>query len=95
MTIHQAKDLEFPVVILCSVINCRFPRKADKGRIFPIPEHLKLSKGQLGDEERRLFYVAMTRAQDILIISTAQRIRTRKVGHSPFIKELIDKCELE
>ncbi|HIH61268.1 MAG TPA: ATP-dependent helicase [Methanobacteriales archaeon] len=96
MTIHQAKGLEFPVVILCSVINCRFPRKAKKDRTFiPIPGHLKLFKGQLGDEERRLFYVAMTRAQDILIISTAQRIRTRKVGHSPFIKELIDKCELE
>lgn len=96
MTIHQAKGLEFPVVIICSVINGRFPRQGGGNRIFfPIPENLKLSKGQVGDEERRVFYVAMTRAQDILIISTAPRIYTRKVGHSPFIKELVEECELE
>ncbi|MGB9845516.1 ATP-dependent DNA helicase [Methanothermobacter tenebrarum] len=96
MTIHQAKGLEFPVVIICSVVNGRFPRQGADNRSFvPIPEHLKLSQGDVGDEERRLFYVAMTRAQDILIISTAQRIRTRKVGYSPFIKELVRECELE
>ena len=42
------------------------------------------------DEERRLFYVAMTRAQDNLIISTADRINSMKVGYSPFVKELIE-----
>jgi len=96
MTIHQAKGLEFPVVIICSVVNGRFPRQGADDKVFvPIPEHLKLSRGRVGDEERRLFYVAMTRAQDILIISTTQRIRTRNVGHSPFIKELVKECELE
>lgn len=96
MTIHQAKGLEFPVVIICSVANERFPYRKGNQRIFiPIPENLKLSKNGDGDEERRLFYVAMTRAQDILIISTTPRIRSRKVGHSPFIKELVRECELE
>ncbi len=96
MTIHQAKGLEFPVVVICSVANGRFPHHGRNQRIFiPIPENLKLSKNGDGDEERRLFYVAMTRAQDILIISTTPRIRSRKVGHSPFIKELVRECELE
>ena len=43
-------------------------------------------------EERRLFYVAMTRAQDILVVSTANKIKVNKVGYSPYIKE-IEKIE--
>ncbi len=43
-------------------------------------------------EERRLFYVAMTRAQDILVISTANKINVKKVGYSPYVKE-IEKIE--
>jgi len=96
MTIHQAKGLEFPVVIICSVVNRIIPYNGSNRSIFvPIPEDLKLSRGQVDDEERRLFYVAMTRAQDLLIISTAKKIRSMKVGHSPFIKELVRECELE
>lgn len=93
MTVHQAKGLEFPVVFICSVINGRFPVKRRKGRdIIPIPRELLLSPGEVPDEDRRLFYVAMTRAQDALIISTAPRINTRKVGISPFITDLREKC---
>ena len=93
MTVHQAKGLEFPVVFICSVIKNRFPgRKRKKRELVPIPRELLLSAGEEGDEDRRLFYVAMTRAQDALIISTASRINTQNVGFSPYIHELREKC---
>jgi len=94
MTVHQAKGLEFPIVFICSVINERFPPRGRRGRdeLVPIPGDLLLSENEPENEDRRLFYVAMTRAQDALIISTAPRINTRKVGFSPYITELREKC---
>lgn len=56
MTVHQAKGLEFPVVFVIGAADGLFPaqKSIDAGDI---------------DEERRLFYVASTRAMDFLIIS--------------------------
>ena len=57
------------------------------------------------DEERRIFYVALSRAQDNLIISTLENTNAGKIGLSPFISEdiglekfsdvdaLIERCE--
>jgi DNA helicase-2/ATP-dependent DNA helicase PcrA len=103
-TIHQAKGLEFPVVFVCSVIKNRFPgRKKKDKNIVPIPEELLLKfknkdstdlseNDILPDtfdlEERRLFYVAMTRAQDVLVVSTADKINVKKVGYSPYVNEI-------
>jgi len=57
MTIHAAKGLEFPVVFICGVTDGRIP--------------LRNSRLQCNmDEERRLFYVGMTRARDELILLT-------------------------
>jgi len=115
-TVHQAKGLEFPVVFVCSVIKNRFPgrKKKDKS-LVPIPEEMLLKfknrdivlltedtiiHDDFEMEERRLFYVAMTRAQDILVVSTANKITSNKVGYSPYIKELekietvLDSCNL-
>ena len=58
MTIHSAKGLEFPVVFLCGLSEGIFPGKRANTR-----ERL--------EEERRLAYVAFTRAKDRLFLSDA------------------------
>jgi len=92
MTIHKAKGLEFPIVFVCSVMKGRFPKRRSSrdGPLLPIPEEMLLAKPEQGEEEdRRLFYVGMTRAQDSLIISTADKVNTRGGGVSPFIEKEI------
>ncbi|MDR1300506.1 MAG: UvrD-helicase domain-containing protein [Candidatus Nomurabacteria bacterium] len=61
MTVHAAKGLEFPVVIVAGMEETVFPHS----RAFYEPEEM--------EEERRLAYVAMTRAMDELYLSYAQQ----------------------
>jgi len=79
MTVHGAKGLEFSVVF---VVGC------EEG-IFPL--FLEAGSGDLL-EERRLFFVAMTRAKDLLYL-TASRRRTplggiKSWGPSRFLREI-------
>jgi DNA helicase-2/ATP-dependent DNA helicase PcrA len=59
MTLHAAKGLEFPLVFLCGLEEGLFPH----ARTFLRPDDV--------EEERRLCYVGMTRAMDVLILSRA------------------------
>lgn len=70
-TVHGAKGLEFPVVLLPFLVEGRFPFKAP-------PDHAPLPPGMLPDdplaedaELEALFFVAMTRARDELVMSHA------------------------
>jgi DNA helicase II / ATP-dependent DNA helicase PcrA len=76
MTVHQSKGLEWPVVFIPQLVRNRFPSRAGGGRTawHLIPEgafdNATRYRGGLEDE-RRLFYVAVTRAQKFLHMSWA------------------------
>ncbi len=71
MTLHNAKGLEFPVVFISGLEEGLFPL----GRSFDDPAML--------EEERRLFYVGVTRAEDRLYLTWArQRRRAGEISHS-------------
>ncbi len=73
MTVHAAKGLEFPVVFILSVSPRRFPH-SDRKPVIEFPDELRKAPAPPGDihlqEERRLFYVAMTRAEERLYVSS-------------------------
>jgi DNA helicase-2/ATP-dependent DNA helicase PcrA len=74
MTVHAAKGLEFPHVFVVSLVDKRFPTiERDAG--IELPEALTKEIIPEGDihleEERRLFYVAATRAKDGLYLTWA------------------------
>jgi len=94
MTAHSAKGLEWPVVFVANMVFERFPSRSQGDRI-PIPDELIRERLPQGDfhlqEERRLFYVAITRAKESLFLSWAVDYggkRARKI--SPFVLELFD-----
>lgn len=94
LTIHSSKGLEFPIVFLVNLVAQRFPsmNRADQ---IPIPEKLIKEVLPVGDshlqEERRLFYVGMTRAKEKLFLTASDYYgegkRTKKL--SPFIFETL------
>ncbi|MBI4227483.1 MAG: ATP-dependent helicase, partial [Candidatus Omnitrophica bacterium] len=87
MTIHQAKGLEFDWVFLPSLVQGRFPSRS-RPEAIPFPVALMKERLPAGDfhlqEERRLCYVAMTRARDGLVLTTVERPYHRP---SVFVRE--------
>ncbi|MGE5551488.1 MAG: ATP-dependent helicase [Bacteroidota bacterium] len=77
MTVHAAKGLEFPAVFVAGVADGVFPSK----RALDI------------EEERRLFYVALTRAKDYLTVTCPQTVegwggKPLVAGQSKFLAEM-------
>ncbi|MEK7279382.1 MAG: ATP-dependent DNA helicase, partial [Nitrospirota bacterium] len=100
LTVHKSKGLEFRVVIIAGLVNDRFPRKDSPDKIelpqdlikeyLPDPESKGINKYHL-QEERRLFYVGMTRARDELCITSARDYGgKRKKRMSRFVSEALD-----
>ncbi len=75
MTVHQAKGREWPVVFLPSLLRNRFPSSAGRSRVWSlIPEEAVENAARYNgskDDERRLFYVAMTRSKKFLHMTWA------------------------
>ena len=81
MTIHAAKGLEFPVVFIAGV---------EQGLI---PHERSIEEGAENiEEERRLFYVAVTRAQKKLFLTSCKKRRkiggVKECSPSPFVDEI-------
>jgi DNA helicase-2/ATP-dependent DNA helicase PcrA len=72
MTVHAAKGLEFPVVFILSVAPRRFPH-SERRPVIEFPDELRKGPAAPSNihqqEERRLFFVAMTRARERLYVS--------------------------
>jgi len=95
LTIHKAKGLEFRVVFLVSLVQGKFPLPKRSQQI-ELPDVLIKEVLPSGDfhiqEERRLFYVGMTRAKEELYLTSAEDYggrRLRKV--SQFVLEALGK----
>jgi DNA helicase-2/ATP-dependent DNA helicase PcrA len=91
MTVHQAKGLEWPAVFLFATVVRRFPaslvgRPQDWCGIPTDLFDVERYEGNIEDE-RRLFYVAITRAREALIVSHFRRL-TRGVSRSEFIDNM-------
>ena len=90
-TVHRAKGLEWPVVFVPSLTANRFPSsKSGSRRDWLVPrEMFAADRYEGGDpDERRLFYVAITRARDWLSLSRHARPNTRAVAASPYFDEM-------
>ncbi len=92
MTIHGAKGLEFEYVFLVNLVERKFP-SLERRQPIEIPDDLIkdiIPKGDVYlEEERRLFYVGMTRAKKGLFFTSAESyggVRKKKI--SPFLKNL-------
>ena len=78
MTIHAAKGLEFDTVFLIEANEGRIPYK-------------KAKTEQETEEERRLFYVAMTRAKEVLKICYVKTKNGKETSPSRFVEELLEQ----
>lgn len=96
LTVHRAKGLEFRVVHVAGLVEGRFPLRGRPERIaLPRPLLRRDDDEEVPwAEERRLAYVAFTRARDELVLTHAVRQTPsgRARRPSPFIAEALDRA---
>ena len=83
MTLHCAKGLEFPMVFIVGV---------EEGLL---PHYRRGEEIEDMEEERRLFYVGMTRAKERLILSRAEERSTFGVGRANLPSRFLDELPME
>ncbi len=81
MTLHAAKGLEFKVVFICGIEENILPHQKS------VPQNI--------EEERRLFYVGITRAKQKLYLSYAFNRNQNNSAPSQFLKEIKDSVEIQ
>ena len=89
MTVHGAKGLEFSHVFVLRVNKNKFPQP-ERSHVFEFPATLMKEGGPEeqfhNQEERRLFYVALTRAEDRLTVTS---LVEKKGRVPPFIEDIL------
>ncbi|HLJ24351.1 MAG TPA: ATP-dependent DNA helicase [Candidatus Acidoferrales bacterium] len=89
MTVHAAKGLEFDHVYVLRAVQRGFPA-GERPRVLEFPAELMKEEQPQGSfhiqEERRLFYVAVTRAKDRLTLNTVVNKRSKA---SPFLDDIL------
>ncbi len=100
MTLHATKGLEFKTVIISNLSQGRFPiEKAQKNNLIPsklYPESINKNISEIKEyetinnlsEERRLCYVAFTRAKENLILTYAKEYSNKYFSPSQFLLEI-------
>jgi DNA helicase-2/ATP-dependent DNA helicase PcrA len=95
MTAHAAKGLEFAHVAILRGSSTSFPCPY-KEPLVDFPQELRRSRSAQDDkslqeqEERRLFYVAMTRAEDTLAIYAKEGTGKKETRPTKFLREFMD-----
>lgn len=94
MTIHQSKGLEWPIVFVPSLVTRRFPsfQSGKKQNWFfdrsLISETVAAKYDGDQNSERKLFYVAQTRAKEVVVLSRFRRTPACKRGESLFLPDI-------
>lgn len=92
MTVHKSKGLEYRAVFIVNMVEQRFPARR-RSEPIPLPDELIHEVLPEGDahyqEERRLFYVATTRAKERLYLTRAQQYsKKQQAKPSRFLAEV-------
>jgi DNA helicase-2/ATP-dependent DNA helicase PcrA len=100
LTVHASKGLEFPVVFVPNLSAGKFPARPQTGLLPPLPDEISEVEPLPGAadsdaaEEERLFFVALTRARDHLVMSRALKYGKISAKPSPLLAAVETAPEL-
>ncbi|MCP4521477.1 MAG: ATP-dependent helicase [Cytophagales bacterium] len=99
VTAHSSKGLEFDYVFLLGANNGKWDKKRASGGSYNLPDNVVSdtpNKEQIIEDERRLFYVAMTRAKKALFMSYSDAtVEGKALESTRFLSEIMEGTSIE